>query len=138
MYVVCFTSYFNISSPSHQPCNWWRNLRWRDLFSPKAKTSSESLFEPRSSGSRFIAFFFPFLGLHPEHMEVPSLGVKLELQLSTCTTAHSNPRFPTQWVREGIKPASSWILVWFISPVPQQELLIAFSVVTQLSSKSLC
>jgi len=33
-------------------------------------------------------FFFPcFLGLHPRHMEVPRLGVKLELQLLAYTTA---------------------------------------------------
>ena len=29
----------------------------------------------------FFFFFFVFLGPHPEHMEVPRLGVKLELQL---------------------------------------------------------
>ena len=31
--------------------------------------------------------FFVFLGLHPEHMEVPRLGVKTELQLLAYTTA---------------------------------------------------
>ena len=31
--------------------------------------------------------FFPFLGLHLQHMEVPSLGVKLELELPAYTTA---------------------------------------------------
>ena len=34
----------------------------------------------------FFAFFF-FLGLHLRHMEVPRLGVKLELQLLAYTTA---------------------------------------------------
>ena len=29
----------------------------------------------------------PFLGLHPQHMEVPRLGVKLELHLLACATA---------------------------------------------------
>ena len=32
-------------------------------------------------------FFFYFLGLHPQHMEVPRLGVQLELQLLAYTTA---------------------------------------------------
>ena len=32
-------------------------------------------------------FFFVFFGPHPEHMEVPRQGVKLELQLSAYTTA---------------------------------------------------
>ena len=81
---------------------------------------------------------FCFLGPHPRHMEIPRLGVKLELQLpayATATamqhpsrvcdlpTAHSNTRSPTHWVRSGIKPALSWILlVGFASAVPQWEL----------------
>ena len=32
-------------------------------------------------------FFFVFLGLHLQHMEVPRLGIKLELQLLAYTTA---------------------------------------------------
>ena len=34
---------------------------------------------------------FVFLGLHPWHMEVPRLGVKLELQLLAYTTATATP-----------------------------------------------
>jgi len=34
-------------------------------------------------------FIFCFLGLHVQHMEVPSLGVELELQLSAYATATS-------------------------------------------------
>ena len=41
-----------------------------------------------------IFFFFSFIGLHPQHIEVPRLGVKLELQPPAYTTAtslwHSN------------------------------------------------
>ena len=32
-------------------------------------------------------FFFAFLGLHLRHMEVPRLGIQLELQLLVTTTA---------------------------------------------------
>ena len=32
-------------------------------------------------------FFFVFLGLHLQYMEVPRLGVESELQLSACATA---------------------------------------------------
>ena len=41
----------------------------------------------------FFFFFFCFLGLHPQHMEVPRLGVELELQLPayTITTATRDP-----------------------------------------------
>ena len=70
-------------------------------------------------------------------MEVPRLGVELELQLpayattkalgiravsATCTTAHSDAGSLTHRVRPGIKLASSWILVRFISAAPQWEL----------------
>jgi len=34
-----------------------------------------------------IFFFFFLLGLHPRHMEIPWLGVELELQLLVNTTA---------------------------------------------------
>ena len=35
---------------------------------------------------------------------------------------HSNTRSLTHWVRPGIKPASSWILVRFVSTEPRQQL----------------
>ena len=35
----------------------------------------------------YSPFVYLFLGLHPWHMEVPRLGVKLELQLLAYTTA---------------------------------------------------
>ena len=35
----------------------------------------------------YFFFFFFFLGLHPRHMSVPRLGVKLELQLPAYNTA---------------------------------------------------
>ena len=39
----------------------------------------------------------------------------------TYTTAHSNARSSIHWVRPGIEPATSWILVGFISVAPQWE-----------------
>ena len=83
--------------------------------------------------------FFVCLFLRPylEHMKVPRLTVKLELQLLAYTTAtateipnlslfcdlhHSNARSLTHWARSGIKPASSWMLVRFITTEPQWEL----------------
>ena len=42
---------------------------------------------------------------------------------ATYTTAQGNTRSSTHWVRQGIKPATSWFLVRFISTVPQWELL---------------
>ena len=86
------------------------------------------------------AFFFFFLGPHLQHMEVPGLGVILELELPAygtalamtdpsriCdlhTTAHSNAGSLTHWTGPGIELASSWILVRFVSTEPQGELLL--------------
>ena len=42
----------------------------------------------------------------------------------TYTTAHRNVVSLTHWVRPGAYPASSWILVCFITTQPPQELLI--------------
>ena len=39
----------------------------------------------------------------------------------TYTIAHGNTGSLTHWVSSGIEPASSWILVGFVSTVPQQE-----------------
>ena len=39
----------------------------------------------------FILLFYVFLGLHPWHMEVPSLGVELEMQLLVYTIATATP-----------------------------------------------
>ena len=73
------------------------------------------------------------------HMEVPRLGVESELLLLayvttaanripagsvTYTAAHRNAGSLTHGLRPGIKPASSWILVGFVTIEPQQELLV--------------
>ena len=36
-------------------------------------------------------FFLSFLGLHPQHMELPRLGVESELQLPAYTTVTATP-----------------------------------------------
>ena len=77
-------------------------------------------------------------GPRPWHTEVPRLGFKLELQLLACTTATAtrDPSCicnlhdsswqcwippPTKWGQRS-NPPLQWILVGFISAVPQQEL----------------
>ena len=45
----------------------------------------------RSSKYPDSPLFFCVLGLHLRHMEVPVLGVELELQLPACTTAAATP-----------------------------------------------
>ena len=39
----------------------------------------------------FLSFFFCFLGPHPQHREVPRLGVESELQLPASITATATP-----------------------------------------------
>ena len=84
-------------------------------------------------------FFCLFVsGPYPGHIEVPRLGVKLELQLPAYTTARAT-RDPSHacslhhsswqcqilnhWVRPGIEPTSSWILIGLIIAEPPWELL---------------
>ena len=86
---------------------------------------------------RFCFNLFVFLGPHLGHMELPRLGVESELQLpaytqpqqcqiratsATYTTAHSTAGALTHWSRPGIEPASSRILVRFVSAEPRWEL----------------
>ena len=82
-------------------------------------------------------FFFSFLGLHLWHMDVPKLGVELELQLPAFTTAtatwdlscicdlhHSSQLC---WILNPLSEArdQTQILMdtsWIVSAVPQREL----------------
>ena len=84
----------------------------------------------------FIYLFIVFLGLHLWHMEAPRPGVEsdsprptphqcqIQAASGTCTTAQGNARSSNHWARPGIEPASSWMLVRFISAEPQRELPI--------------
>ena len=87
----------------------------------------------------YSAFFFVFIGQHPWHVEVLRLGSNQSCSCwptpepqhrqiwaasLTYTTAHSNVRSPTHWGRPGIEPASSWMLVGFITTEPWRELLV--------------
>ena len=71
----------------------------------------------------FFFFFFHFLGPHLWHMQVPRLGVELELQLPTYTTATATPDSSlvcdlhhSSWQRRIFNPLSevrdrTWILM---------------------------
>ena len=80
----------------------------------------------------FSFFVCLFLGPHLWHMEVPRScscwppphpwQCLIWAAFATYTTAHSNTRSLTHWVGPGIKTASSWILVGFITAEPPWEL----------------
>ena len=84
-------------------------------------------------------FFLVFLGPHPQHMEVPwprlnwncscqSMPQPHQCQIQavsgTYTTALGHTRFLTHWARLGIKSASSWMLVGFVTTQPLWELQV--------------
>ena len=92
----------------------------------------------------FFLSFFVFLGPYLRHMEVPKLGVKLELQLpayatttatpdlhtaasSTYTTAHCNARSLTHWAVQGsnciLMDISQIHFHWATTGTPQCHLL---------------
>ena len=50
-------------------------------------SSDELLYDFFVLTGSFFFFFFPFLGRHLHHMEVPRIGAELQLQLLTYTTA---------------------------------------------------
>ena len=100
-----------------------------------------------------FVFCFCFLGLHWWHNKFPGKGSNqsysccqptpqpqqwgIQTAFTTYTTAHGNARTPTPWVRTGIKPTSSWILVRFVSTAPQRGLLKDIVLVSNLTQNYL-
>ena len=85
-----------------------------------------------SAAPQWKLLFFCFLGSQVWHMEVPRLGA--------IATATPDPNFVwdlcllmtkqdplTHWAGPGIKPASSWMLVRFVTAEPRYELWCVFS-----------
>ena len=86
-------------------------------------------------GFAFVCLFcFGFLAPHLLHMEVPRsnwtcscwpMPQPQQYQIwaiaATYTIAHGNTRSLTYWAVPGIKLASSWILVWFVTAEPQMN-----------------
>ena len=74
----------------------------------------------------FFSFYISFLVLHHQHMEVPRVGVKSELQLPACTTATATPDLShSLWqcqilitpARPGIEPTSPQTLCPVLNPL---------------------
>ena len=85
-------------------------------------------------GVLFVCSCFCFLGPHMQHMEVARLGVESELQLPAYATATAMPdpshicdlhhsslqrQILNTLSRARDEPASSWILVGFVTTEPQ-------------------
>ena len=69
-----------VAWPRDVSIEWWgRKANWR-VPRGKKRGTVDSKHRPLSRGGFFgFLFVFCFLGPHPWHMEVPRLGVKLEL-----------------------------------------------------------
>ena len=111
--------------------HWWENV----YHIPKSDNHGSSA----SHFFQLITMFYEktnfFLGRYWQHMEVLRLGVELETipqpqqgedPSHAWDLYHSsgNTRSLTHWVRPGIKPVSSWMLIIFVSSEPWKELLI--------------
>ena len=98
----------------------------------------------------YYYYYFLLFRSALEAMEVSRLGGELELQLQACAIAtatatqdpshicylhHSNAGSFIQWARPGIEPASSWILVMFISTALQPEIPLSIILENTLLSK---
>ena len=79
----------------------------------------------------FLFFFFFFClfraapaacGSSQARGQIWAIATATAMQNLTQTTAHTNARSLIQWVKPGIEPASSWVLVRFVTSKPQQEL----------------
>ena len=93
------------------------------------------LFPPTPHFTIGITFFFlsfegctcgtPRLGVQPE-LQLPAYAIASAMpdlsRVMTYTTAHSNTRSPTPWVKPGIEPETSWFLVGFVFAAPRREL----------------
>ena len=81
--------------------------------------------------NHFLLFFFFFFGHTCSIWKLSgqgsnqNYGYRCQIQAvsATYTRVQGNAGSLTHWASPGIKPASSWILVGFVSTVPQQELL---------------
>ena len=93
----------------------------------------------------FFFFLIFFLGSHPQHMEVPRLGVQTEMKLSACVTATAtqdlicicnlhNAGSLTHWARPGIKPTSSQRQCCVLNPLNHNRNSLTFFLIYRLES----
>ena len=96
--ILFFCSGFSLRKIFH--CHKHKNHSWIN-----GKKSTQETLKPEAYFYLFI-YLFCFLGLHLWYMELPKLGVELELQPQQCriqaasvicTTAQGNARPPTYW-----------------------------------------
>ena len=95
----------------------------------KNKTKQKNAVFYQLFGGLFVVFcfcvflFFVFFRATPVMYGNSQAPSRIRDVATGLHRSHSNARFLTYRARPGIKPASSWILVWFITTKPQWELL---------------
>ena len=88
---ITFFFFKQVAAPAAYGGSWARGQATATVEATLSRVSSYAVSWMGSPDITFIFieknFFFVFLGLHPWHMEVPRLGVKLELWLLAIATA---------------------------------------------------
>ena len=82
------------------------------FFSCLFRASLEAYGGSQARGSNWSCCYQPMP--EPQQCQIQATSV-------TYTTAHGNARSLTHWERPGIKPATSWCIVGFISTAPPWE-----------------
>ena len=130
-----YTFIFDVNvdfSPFDRKCHGYFTRKWKEgHLSGFSRSSSFLKWQYIFFLSFFFLVFFYFratptvygsseargqIGAQPQQCQIQAVSV-------TYTTAHSMAESSTSWVRPGIKPTSSWMLVRFISAEPWWELL---------------
>ena len=70
----------------------------------------------------FFFFFFCLFRAIPMAYGGSQARGRIEAIMASLHHSHSNAKYLTQWMRPGIKPANSWLLVRFISAEPWGEI----------------
>ena len=92
-----------------------------DLLTSRDKNSmNKNFFSILSFSVRILFFFSSFSGPHPQHMEIPRLGVESELHLPACATATATldpshlcnlHHIQQHWILNPLNEARDWIRV---------------------------
>ena len=136
---VCLSQNVTISTWANRDFRWVvRKLSWECRFAWLVFWNQPSITVVHLC---LLIIFFLFRATLKAYRS-PQARVELELHLPAYTTAtatpaeprlwttpqliHSNTGSLSNWARAGTEPTSSWILVGFVSTVPQQEIPINY------------
>ena len=95
------------------------------FFSPRLCFSARGLINTHTPSQDFFFLLFFFSSAPVAYGDSQARGW-IGAAAAGLHHSHSNAGSLTHWARPGIEPTSSWMIVRFSSPEPQQELQICF------------